>query len=211
MQTADLDTLLKSIICGLPAPVRTTLNEFWSAAPATNPATGEKVPAPFLVFGEGWTKQAGALGVSSLANYGDGRCLMFDADFVLEAPPEAVATLVAHELAHVHENATGRSSGQSIPKREKAVGRRIAKWGYDEREIEMWLGAKEADLKDPVSTFYAYRFEKLRRHPPANADFNAIAQILVGRGLPALARQVLEMANSCPGVGTGETNSELAS
>jgi hypothetical protein len=194
MQTSEFDKLWAVVVGGLPAQVRTALDEFWNSGPAVDPETGEKHPAPFLILGKGWTAQAEASDVSSLANCGDGRCMIFDADFVQEAPAEVVSTLMAHELAHVYEDVAGRSEGQSEPKVEKAVRRRMRKWGYCDEEIEMWLAAKGCSRSDPISLFYAHRFEKLRRAPPPNANFSAISDVLVSRGQHGLAKQAIAMA-----------------
>jgi hypothetical protein len=109
-----------------------------------------------------------------------------------EAPAEVVETLIAHELAHVYHQARGVEASK-VRTEERAIQRRLEKWGHEDNQIEVWSSAQKVAPGHPHETFDAFRFIYFRRPPPPTANLAKIAEILEERGHTDLAAKVREV------------------
>lgn len=133
----------------LPSPVRKCLLGYWRKHAARNSAD---LPCIALA-------SANAAGQST---YGLG--LLFDARMVASMPEAAVCVLVAHELAHVHQEATGwvpvlfpEGAGEDASDEAKEdfgeeadedVNWRLEEWGFDTRLLYEWSWESGYALRD---------------------------------------------------------------
>jgi hypothetical protein len=158
-QIDRLAPILLGVLKSLPTQTLAQLNAFWNQKPAIDPFTLAEYPAPQFLLVKGWAKTFADPDVIILASIADGRLVVFDLEFVSEAPAVVVATLIARALGHIFRFATGMPT-KSERNTNAEVNKMTTKWGYRDRLINGWLDAKDANPENPLGEFYGY-FPKL--------------------------------------------------
>ena len=86
---------------------------------------------PFL--GEGWTR---------------GHAICLHSESVQNMPDEALAALIAHELAHAFQHATGCDWGPTREAVEATVEDCIRGWGFHPEALDRWCAQQSSEKWD---------------------------------------------------------------
>lgn len=92
----------------------------------------------------GWSGREALAAVRS-----NGHHLQFDAAVVREMPDHLVQDLIAHELAHVHQGATGLFYSMPLHVLEQDANELMEAWGFDADAMDDWLA--EVGIQSRVS------------------------------------------------------------
>lgn len=68
-----------------------------------------------------------------------GMVMVFDAAFINRMPDDVAKVLIAHEIAHCYQYATGRLPGMSYQDAEDDAEAIIEVWGFDQGDLNGWL------------------------------------------------------------------------
>jgi hypothetical protein len=188
--------LFAFVVNHLPQGAREKLESYWSANTVILPYTIAGWPkgpqrSPVVIVWENFTEFTSEIKVtggytSYAVNGGEGRFMIFDSS-LYNAPPVVAATLIAHEIGHSYQWAKYGKISDKSRTAEREVGNWLRKWGYDETDIELWAAVLHVAPDKPVPNFYAHRFAKSGRKPPANTPkdvMDEIRKILIEKQSP---------------------------
>jgi hypothetical protein len=182
-----LATAFVQALSAIPARDCKRITEFWRALSVAD-APADTTPMPRVSVIQQVRESDGEMPCRNIL----GGHLVFEAEFIQEAPQEVVTSAVLHLLAETLTRITGNSSENLVMQyhRNKQV---IRKWKSPGYEIDFWLFAKFTFPQNPASGYYARRYSDYGVLPPASANLREITRLLKDLGHHSLAEKLLAM------------------
>src|ERR1041385_6464901 len=171
------------VFASLPEDVRKSIQQVWEKEPVKNPITGKHYGAPVVIFAYRFAEMTAKLGQQAWAK-NDGNAFWFDAEVILNAPPEVSGLLIAHQLAFTYQVAI---HGNRAFEREGFLleaNRLAEEWGYPVLDDGLWENAKRTE--NPYLRFYADLFARFGYPPQNPEDIHAIERLYIDEGTPEL-------------------------
>lgn len=175
--------LFLRIFASLARSVRKKIQRVWDKEPVKNPIMGQLYTAPVVIFAYRFAEMTTQLGRQAWAT-NDGNAFWFDADVIVNAPPEVSGFLIAHQLAFTYQLAI---HGDRAFEREGFMleANRLAEaWGYPVLDDRLWENAKQTE--NPRLRFYADLFARFGYPPKNPQDIQAIERLYIDEGTPEL-------------------------
>jgi hypothetical protein len=192
--TQKLRRSVDTVLDRLPTKDKHELKTFWNRTRFTDPTEGVYVAPRFALcpgFQDMMTERGGESPMVAI----DGGISIFDKEFIEAAPPEAIETAVAKVLADAYARATGtrKSDADGRELHEQEI---VTRWGFLPDDVAVWMASKITWPSCPTEKFYAFRYARFNRPPPASADLFRISELLRSNGCPEHAQQVLTIRSA---------------
>lgn len=181
------------IFASLPRKVREGIQRVWDEEPARNPATGERYPAPLLIFAHSFAELAAQIGRPVWAK-NEGNVFWFDADVILDAPLEISGHLIAHQLAFTYQVSKHGAHAFQREGFQLEANCFAQQWGYPLLDERLWETVKHTE--NPHLRFHSELFARFGYRPQTAVDIKRIEGIYINQGMPELVDALHKPSNS---------------
>jgi len=188
MRLSSLNQIIGSVLAMLPASAKAKLEQHWKTQPGVHPETNEEMEAPVFIIANRWSEITYEEGWCFGEFFHNDHCPVFDEDFLMDSPPEAIKSHLALVFAQIYLNATRDVASAPSPHVTESAKELLKQWGLATYDLFIWVTAQNNYPANPTAMFYAVRFYLNKQLPPACADINTICEIVRRKGNYAMAK-----------------------